>query len=183
LLVLCMVSLCLVACTTTHERVPRDAQKQRDTIDAAVDGALKRLYAQSPAARELTAKAHAVLVFPSVVSIGFVVGASNGLGALRIGDRSIGYYDTTAASFGLVAGAESRAIYLFFMNQYSLDRFRSSNGWTVGADASITLLEEGADAGIDTRTAERPVVGYVLTNHGIMAKVSLDGAKVTELSL
>ncbi|HEY3635030.1 MAG TPA: hypothetical protein VGK95_08270, partial [Caldimonas sp.] len=38
---------------------------KRQSIDADVDSALSRLYAQDPAARELVAKARGTLVFPS----------------------------------------------------------------------------------------------------------------------
>jgi lipid-binding SYLF domain-containing protein len=175
--------LTLLACTTTSLAPAEDAVAKRHSIDSAVDQALRRLYDQAPGAREMTAKAQAVLVFPSVVSAGLVVGGSYGQGALRIAGHTAGYYSTTEASIGLVAGAESKAIYLLFMTREALDRFRASKGWTVGADASVTLVEVGADAGVDTRTAQQPVVGYVLSNAGLMGNVSVEGAKVTALAL
>jgi len=174
---------CLAACATTKEPPHADALKHRDRIDTAVDSAMTRFYAQVPGARELTAKAQAVLVFPTVVSVGFLVGAENGEGALRIADRTVGYYGTTTASFGFLAGAESKSIYLLFMNQEALDRFRSSKGWTIGADLSVTFFDVGADASVDTRRATKPVVGYVISNAGLMGKFSVDGAKVTKLAL
>jgi lipid-binding SYLF domain-containing protein len=156
---------------------------KRHAIDANVDGALSRLYAQDPSSRELVAKARGVLVFPAIVAAGFVVGGSYGQGALRMRGHSERYYSTAAGSVGLLAGAESKSVYILFMTQESLDKFLASNGWTVGADASVTLINVGANAQVDSKTAQQAVVGYVLTNGGLMANVSLEGTKVTPLSI
>jgi lipid-binding SYLF domain-containing protein len=160
-----------------------DPIAKRHAIDANVDGALARLYAQDPSSRELVAKARGVLVFPAIVSAGFVVGGSYGQGALRARGHSERYYSTAAGSVGLLAGAESKSVYLLFMTQESLDKFLASNGWTVGADASVTLINVGADAQVDSKTAQQAVVGFVLTNGGLMANVSLEGTKITPLSI
>ncbi len=69
------------------------------------------------------------------------------------------------------------------MNQQALDKFRASRGWTAGADASVTLLNVGAAAGVTTQTAQQPVVGHVLSNAGLMANLSIDGTKVNKLDL
>ncbi|MDQ6628625.1 MAG: YSC84-related protein [Pseudomonadota bacterium] len=173
----------MAACSTTNPNVSGDAGSKRAAIDANVSGALSKLYAQEPSARELTRKARGVLVFPAVVSAGFVVGGSYGQGALLVGNQTAGYYSTTAASVGLLAGADSKAVYVLFMTQEALDKFRASKGWTAGADASVSVLKAGANAGVDTQTVQQPVIGYVLTNAGLMANLSIDGTKVNKLDL
>jgi lipid-binding SYLF domain-containing protein len=175
--------LLAVACTTTGSKDAGDPAAKRRSIDAEVTSALSKLYAQASGSRELVAKSKGVLVFPSVVTAGFVVGGSYGEGALRMGGHTEGYYSTVAGSLGLLAGAESKAVYILFMTQEALDKFRNSSGWTAGADASVTLVNVGADASVDTRTAQQPVVGYVLSNAGLMANLSLDGTKITKLKL
>src|SRR5205085_11286979 len=75
--------------TTTTPGAAGNPAAQRQSIDAETDAALSRLYAQEPSARELVAKARGTLVFPSVVSAGFVVGGSYGQGALRVGGRTV----------------------------------------------------------------------------------------------
>lgn len=170
------------ACTTTSSSGGDPAAK-RTSIDASVDSALSKLYTQVPGSRELVGKAKGVLVFPSVVSAGFVVGGSYGQGALRTGGRTDGYYSTTAGSVGLLAGADSKAVYVLFMTQEALDKFRGSKGWTAGADASVTMLKTGASAAVDTQTAQQPVLGYALSNAGLMANLSLDGTKVNKIDL
>ena len=182
-LTLACIAIASSACTTTSHEARIDPAVKRSSINADVDSALAKLHLQVPGSRELTAKASGVLVFPSVVSAGLIVAGSYGQGALRIGGRTEGYYSTTAASVGLLAGADSKMVVVLFMNQGSLDKFRASKGWTVGADASVTLIEVGADTSVDTRTAQHPVVGYVLANAGLMGNLSVDGTKINKLEL
>lgn len=174
--------LLLGACSTTGGG-SADAASKRRSIDASVDAALAKLYGQARGSRELVAKARGVLVFPSVVSAGFGVGGSYGQGALRSAGATAGYYSTAAASVGLLAGADAKSVFVLFMTQDSLDKFRASQGWTAGADASVTLVKVGADAGVDTQTVQQPIIGFVLNNAGLMANLSIDGTKVTRLDL
>jgi lipid-binding SYLF domain-containing protein len=169
--------------TTTTSGKPADAAAERHSINADVDAALSKLYAQAPASRQLVEQAKGILVLPSVVSAGFIVGGSYGQGALRSGTHSVAYYSTTAASVGLLAGADSKSIFLLFRTQQSFDKFRASQGWTAGADASVTALTVGADGGIDTNSAQHEVTSFVLSNGGLMASLSIDGSKFTRLDL
>ena len=177
------VTVFAAACSTTAPQVGADPAAKRSEIDAKVDGALTKLYAQARGSQELVQRAKGVLVFPTVVSAGFVVGGSHGNGALRVHGRTEGYYSTTAATVGLVAGADSRAVYILFMTDEALDKFRASKGWTAGADASVSVLNAGADVGVDTQTAKQAVIGYVLTNAGLMANVAIDGTKISKIDI
>ncbi len=62
-------------------------------IDGKVDIALKSLYKQTPAAKELASVAKGVLVFPDIVKGGLIIGGQYGNGALRIGGKTMGYYN------------------------------------------------------------------------------------------
>ena len=176
----------ITGCSTTATKdasaTDSPAAKRR-AIDADVDAALARLYAQDPSAREMVAKARGTLVFPSVISAGFVIGGSYGQGALRVGGHSARYYSTAAGSVGLLAGAEAKSVFLLFMTDEALAKFRASDGWTVGADASVTLVNVGANAQVDSKTAQQAIVGYVLTKGDLMANLSLDGTKITPLAI
>lgn len=169
-------------CTTTGTGTG-DPAARRQAIDAAVDSSLSTLYQQVPGSRELVGRAAGVLVFPNVMEAGFIVGASRGSGALRVGGKTVSYHATTSGSIGLQAGAQSTAVIMLFMTQDALRNFQNSRGWTVGADASVTLLTVGATAQMTTATAQQPIIGYVLSNRGLMAGVTLDGARVTTLDL
>jgi lipid-binding SYLF domain-containing protein len=178
-------TLALAGCTTTKnsgESAATDMSK-RQSIDASVDGTMSRLYTTVQGSRELVAKSRGILVFPSVLQVGFVVGGQYGEGALRVGGSSVGYYSTISGSFGLQAGAQSKAIIFCFMTQDALDKFRSSDGWSVGADASVALVKMGANGAVDSTTATAPVEVFILTNAGLMADVSLAGTKVSKLKI
>jgi lipid-binding SYLF domain-containing protein len=184
--VLALGGLALAGCTTTsnkgEQKTAGDSDERRG-IDADVDGTIQRLYATVPGSRELVAKSRGILIFPSVIQAGFVVGAQYGKGALRVGGSSVGYYSTTSASFGLQAGAQSKALIFLFMTQDALDKFRNSDGWAAGVDASVALVKMGANGAVDTTTATAPVEAFVLTNAGLMGDVSLAGTKVSRLKI
>ena len=150
-------------------------------IDAEVDAALVRFYEEVPTAKDLAKKAKGVLIFPKVLKAGFGVGGEYGEGALRVGGRSVDYYNTAAASIGLQIGVQSRAEVLMFMTQEALDRFQSSDGWEVGVDGSVTVVKVGVAGEIDTNTLSEPVIGFVFGEQGMMANLSLEGAKITKL--
>ena len=124
-----------------------------------------------------------VLVFPSVVSAGFMVGGSHGIGGLRKGGKTVRHFRMTAASVGLLAGARSKMVVYLFMTDEALRTFEASSGWTVGADASVTVLTVGANAQIDTQNARAPVIGFVFTNAGLMGNLNLDGTRIAPTTL
>ncbi|MGF6767857.1 lipid-binding SYLF domain-containing protein [Paraburkholderia sp. GAS199] len=178
-------ALALAGCTTSsgsHDSAATDMSK-RQSIDASVDGTMSKLYSSVNGSRELVSKARGVLVFPSVLQVGFIVGGQYGEGSLKVGGSTAGYYSTVSGSFGLQAGAQSKAIIFLFMTQDALDSFRNSDGWSAGGDASVALVKVGANGAIDTTTATAPVEVFVLTNAGLMADVSLAGTKVSRLKI
>ncbi len=151
-------------------------------IDAAVESALGRFYQEVPAGRELAAKAKAVLVFPNVVKAGFGIGGEYGEGALRAGGRTLGYYNTVAASIGLQIGAQARSEIVLFMTEGALAQFQASDGWEVGVDGSVALIEVGVAGEIDTTSAlNEPVIGFIYGEQGLMANLSLEGTKISKL--
>ena len=86
-------------------------------------------------------------------------------------------------ALGLLAGAETKAMYILFMTPDALAKFAASKGWTAGVDASVTMINVAADASATTETAKQPVIGYVLTKGGLMANLSVDGTKISRLDL
>ena len=177
--------LALAGCTTNsgNPSTPSTDASKRQSIDASVDGTMSRLFTTVKGSRELVSKARGVLVFPSVLQAGFIVGGQYGEGALRVGGGTVGYYSTVSGSLGLQAGAQSKAIIFLFLTQDSLATFRNADGWSAGGDASVALVKMGANGAIDTTTATAPVEVFILTNAGLMADVSLQGTKVTRLKI
>ena len=177
--------LALTGCstTTTAPHAGADQVAKRRELEGTVDAALTRLYSTVRGASEFGGRARGILVFPRVLQAGFIVGGEYGDGVLRTGNRVAGYYRIVSGSFGWQIGAQSKAIVLMFLTQDALDRFVNSNGWSVGADATVALARVGASGEIDTALARESVVGFALTNAGLMAGLTLEGSKITRLNM
>jgi len=163
-----------------------DTAKRRLEIDSGADATLERLYTSAKGSRDLVAKANGVLVFPSVLTAGFVVGGQYGDGVLRGhggASPALGYYSIGSASVGLLAGAQSKSIIFLFMTPDALTKFRSASGWSAGVDAAVAVMKVGANGVLDTSGAGESVLAFVLTNAGLMANLSLSGTKITPLAI
>ena len=174
-------SLTMVGCTTTRPETQAAPRADSTTVNARANAALERLYQTAPGAREMVARAKGVLIFPSVIGGSFIVGVEHGRGVLRVGGHNQGFYSTTGASVGWQAGGQSKAVIYVFNTQQALNKFLASDGWSVGADATVAVGRVGANGSVDTTTAEGPVTSYVLTNAGLEAGVSLQGSKITKV--
>ncbi|MFC5427911.1 YSC84-related protein [Paraburkholderia denitrificans] len=180
-----IASAALTGCTTTsiHPPAAMSADARRQSIDAAVDSTLSRLYQTVPGSREFVGQARGILVFPSVVQAGVAIGGEHGDGALRVGGSTTGYFSTTSVSVGATLGVQSKSVVYLFMTQDALDKFRQSQGWSVGGDASVAIVNVGANGTVTTATATKPVEVFVLTNSGLIGNLSLEGTKITRLAL
>ena len=180
----------LAAVTATAATLPGLPALAADaaTIDARVKVALGKLWNQEPGARDLAARSRGMLVMPEVVKGGFIVGGAYGEGALRLTDSVQGYekneeyYSVGAASVGFQIGVQSTSHVLFFMTDDALAKFRSADGWEIGADAEVTFPEKGVNAGIDSTSYEKPVIGVVFAEDGLLFGVSLEGAKYSRIN-
>ena len=179
---LAAVAVLGAGCTTTGGAAG-DPAAQRQAIDAGADSVLSRLYREAAGSQQLVASAKGVLVFPTFVSAGFIVGGASGQGVLREGGKSVGYFRMTEGSVGLQAGAQSQAVFILFMTDDALKSFEASRGWTAGVDGSVTLVNVGADARVTTLTGQQAIVGFVLSNAGLMASASLNGSRITPLGI
>ncbi len=155
--------------------------KSNAEIDAEVNQALERLYAESSAAKELGAKAVGLLVFPDIAKGGFLLGGEYGEGALRVDDKTEGYYSSASASIGLQIGVSSRSLVLMFMTQDALEKFTANREWEAGVDADVTAVDAGATGSIDTTTAQNAIIGFNFGEAGLMAGVSIEGTKVEKM--
>ena len=67
------------------------------------------------------------------------------------------------------------------MTREALDKFRNSEGWKVGVDGSVALIDLGAGKSIDSQNVKDPVVGFVFGSKGLMYNLTLEGTKFTKL--
>jgi lipid-binding SYLF domain-containing protein len=150
------------------------AQIQRDSAQA-----LHRLYAEDRRAAALGQKAVGVLVFPKIVKGGFIFGAEGGKGILTVHGRVRGYYTIGSASFGLQAGVQWFGYALFFMNEQALSYLDKSDGWSVGSDPNVVVIDKGAGTNINSTTLSHQVVAMPFNQNGLMAGLALQGSKIT----
>ncbi len=152
-----------------------------EKIDRRVNEALADFREDIGGADAVLAKAKGVLVFPLIRKAGFGVGGEYGQGALRIGGNTVAYYSTAAASIGLQIGGQSRRQIIVFLDQGALDKFRASDGWEIGVDASVAVITLGAGGAIDTTQLNQPIVAFVFDNKGLMYNLSLEGSKISQI--
>ncbi len=160
---------------------PAAAASARE-IDIKVDAALDQFVDEVKGGRRFLNEAQGVLVFPDVIKAGFGIGGEYGEGALRVGGRTVAYYNTAAASIGLQLGAQQKAVFLVFLEPGALEKFRNSEGWEVGVDGSVAVVEWGKGVDINTQNFNNPVVGFVISNKGLMYNLTLEGSKITRIT-
>lgn len=170
----------LVGATTV---LPKTAQSATASeINRSARDGLRTLYGECPSARALGQRAKAILVFPSIVKAGFVVGAQGGQGALLSGDKTLGYYSTAAASYGFQAGVQKFGYALFFMTDSSLAYLNKSGGWEIGTGPSIVVVDAGMAKSMTTTTLQKGVYAFFFSQKGLMAGLGLQGSKITRIN-
>jgi lipid-binding SYLF domain-containing protein len=154
---------------------PELEQKARD--------AYKALIASTPKADELRNKATAVLVFPDVVKAGLLIGGQEGNGVLfDPTGKVLGYYNLTAVSYGLQAGAQSFSQAMFLMTPAALNYLNKSDGWSVGVGPSVVVMDEGKARTMTTTTLQSDVYAFIFGQSGLMAGMGVQGQKITQTS-
>jgi len=155
--------------------------KTAEEIDAGVYACLDRFYHQIKGGREMVAMAEGVLVMPVVVKAGFIVGGEFGEGALRVGGKTVSYYNIASGSFGLQIGGQAKDFVILFMTNEALKGFRDSRGWEVGVDGNVALVNVGGGERVDFIRMNDPIIVFVFDVKGLMADISLKGAKFTKI--
>jgi len=147
-------------------------------IDTKVDAALQ-LFNEVKGGTELLQKAKGVLVLPGIIKAGLIVGGEYGEGALRVGGKTVDYYSIGAGSLGLQIGGQRKNVIICFMKEEVLSKFRASAGWKVAGDGSAAAFQAGAGVSIDM--LEDTVVTVIFGQKGLMANITIEGAKLTKI--
>ena len=150
-------------------------------IDASADAALDRFYKNVKDAREVARQAKGMLIMPSVKKGALIVGGEYGQGAMRIGGKTVDYYSIVAGSIGFQIGGQAKDVIIAFMTGEALNKFRQSKGWEAGVDGSVALVTLGAGESAITAMGKEPIVAFVFDVKGLMADMSLKGAKFNKL--
>jgi lipid-binding SYLF domain-containing protein len=143
--------------------------------------ALDSLYRDNSAARAISQRARAILVFPSIVRAGLGFGGAYGEGELRRGSSVLGRYNSVTGSWGLQAGAQSYGYVVFLMTEDAEDYLNHSDGWEIGVGPTVVVVDEGVAENISTTTLQDDAYAFIFDQHGLMAGVSIEGTKITRI--
>ena len=180
----CVTIILLVLAFTTGRFIgpnPAAAAASAAKINRDAKGALEKLYAQSSSARTLGEKAKGILVFPSIVKGGFMVGGQFGEGALIKDGKWAAYYNTISASYGLQIGLQKYGYALFFMSESAMDWLDRSDGWEIGVGPSIVVVDTGAAKSMTTTTLQAEIYAFFFDQKGLMGGLGLQGTKITRM--
>ena len=178
---LSVLLIALAVGATTLMNVSPAAAASAAEIERNVNSAVQKLAAKNPWTKELAEKAKGVLIFPNVVKGGFMVGGQFGEGALRKEGKTVAYYNTVSASYGLQAGLQRYGYALFFMTDSALAYLDRSDGWELGTGPSVVVMDKGMAGGITTTTATADVYAFFFDQEGLMAGLGLHGTKITRI--
>ena len=172
----------MALCLSASLLLPRTASAaSAEEINIRVDATLNRFCKEIAGGSAFLKKAKGVLVLPNVIKAGFGVGGEYGEGALRVGDKTVEYYSTAAASIGFQLGAQSKSIVLVFLKSNALSNFRNSHGWKAGVDGSVAIIKWGVGEDINTVDIKDSIVGFVFSNKGLMYNLTIEGSKFTKI--
>jgi lipid-binding SYLF domain-containing protein len=162
---------------TAREAVAASAED----LDKDAAQALSTLYKSRPVAEVVSKKAKAVLVFPKILKAGLVFGGSYGEGVLMKGTAVSDYYNSVSASWGLQAGAESFAYFVFLMSDKAVAYLDKSKGWEIGVGPSVVVVNEGVAKNLSTSTLKDDAYAFISDQQGLMASLSIEGTKISKI--
>lgn len=155
----------------------------KEDINTNVAATLTEFNALNTSNKSLGKKAAGMLVFPRVTKAGVGVAGEYGEGVLQVDGKTVNYYSIGAASVGLTLGIGKHSEIIMFMTKDSLDKFTKGEGWSIGADAGITVVTAGANGEYDSKTQQKPILGFVFAEKGLIGDLSLEGSKITKIKM
>ena len=180
-----LTSLLLGMVAAVMLATPAQAGKSKQAIELEnqAKASLAKLYAGHAKARDLRTRAKAVLTFPSVIKIGFLGGIQVGTGVLTdMKGRTLGYYNTTAGSFGYQAGIKGFHYSLFLMNAKAIDRLTAAGGLQLGMGPSLVIVKKGGTMGFTTTTLNKDIYAFIYDSAGVFGGAGIEGTKITKIS-
>jgi lipid-binding SYLF domain-containing protein len=178
------VATCALAATAWagQDKSSRDTSEEAKVIQDAIT-VLRDLTSgpdrQIP--EDLLARAEAVVVIPSLVKGGFIVGAKHGKGVVSARDRATNtwsnpaFVDMTGGSIGWQIGVEAVDLVLLVMNRNGLDELLQDK-FTLGGNLSVAAGPVGrAGAAATNAQVSAQILAYSKAK-GLFAGATLEGA-------
>jgi lipid-binding SYLF domain-containing protein len=173
--------LLLLATSCSTSQIPTSAAGD-PALEAKARIALQQLYNSTPNAKLLRSQVKAVLVFPEILKAGLLVGGEEGNGVMFGADgKVLGYYNATAVSYGLQAGAQSFQEAMFLMTDSAINYLANSAGWSIGAGPSVVVVDSGSARSLTSTTLKSDVYAFIYGQQGLMAGIGIQGQKISKL--
>lgn len=131
--------------------------------------------------KHLLQRAEAIVVIPSLIKGGFVLGAKHGKGILSVRDRSTGQWSApailkmTGGSIGWQIGVEKVDLVMLVMNPKGVEELLEDR-FTIGGSASVTAGPVGRSADAATNAQMSSKILAYSRSQGLFAGASLEGA-------
>jgi lipid-binding SYLF domain-containing protein len=150
-------------------------------LEKQVAQTLDQFYALARDNKFLADNAIAVLVFPNITKAGIGVGLEHGTGVLLESGKTVGFYSISGGSIGLTFGAERHSEVILLNSPEARDQVLKGSDWSIGADASVAVINLGAGGVYDLRMLEHPVLAFVFGEKGLMGDASLKGSRISRV--
>ena len=190
----------LAAPTSLRAQDPSPAPPPRSTMpvdhpDATMSDEARRIHDATEDLAELTAtpesgiprnlleRAEAIIVIPSLVKGGFIVGGKHGKGIVSIRDRSTNswsapaFINMTGGSVGWQIGVESVDLVLLVMNKDGMKNLLQDK-FTIGAEGSATVGPVGRTGKAATDAQLQAQILSWSRSQGAFLGAALDGSVV-----
>ena len=161
------------AMTDEAERI-HDSLKVLTELNATPDSAIPK---------HLLERAEAIVVIPSLVKGGFIVGAKHGKGLVSVRDRATNswsapaFMDLTGGSIGWQIGVESVDLVLLVMNKDGVSQLLADR-FTVGGALGVTAGPVGRNAEASTNPGLDAGILAYSRSKGLFAGATLEGASL-----
>lgn len=163
---------------------PAAAQKAEQEVVDKARIALENLRKDPdhPTLNDVIAKAKAVLIIPSLIKAGFILGGEGGSGVLLARDASGGwsdpaFYTLVSGSIGLQVGAQEAEVIFTVMTDKGLRQVIQSQ-FKLGADASIAVGPKGTGVEAATTAAFGADIYSFSRTKGAFAGGSFEGSYI-----
>jgi len=70
---------------------------------------------------------------------------------------------------------------LLTVTREALDKFEASGSFKVGVDAQVAVVSQGAGGAYDSETLQKPILGFVFDEKGLIGDLSLKGSKIKKI--
>jgi lipid-binding SYLF domain-containing protein len=159
--------------TEQAERI-HDALEVLTELNATPDNAIPK---------NLLERAEAIVVIPSLVKGGFIIGAKHGKGVVSVRDRATNawsapaFVDMTGGSIGWQIGVESVDLVLLVMNKDGVSQLLEDR-FTVGGSLGVTAGPVGRTAEASTNAGLDAGILAYSRSKGLFAGATLEGASL-----